>query len=428
MNQEERRKLGRRNFFIMICEGSLFWMAVAFIEPTTVVAVFIEEYTGSMELAGLSMALRQAANYVGMLIMGMYIHKVHDNGAVFRKWALWARSPLWLIIPALLLGLNGAPMVLWFILLQTSLFFIDGFMGLCWQRLNANTISSRDRGPIQGYQQVVSAVVGLASAFVIKLLMDSPLEKNVRYALIFGCCALIFVVNALVLRTLRDAPPDVDAPPPPRSFSRYIGNFLVYWKASPAFRKIMYGRVLYAGGIMATSLLLLFGKTEMGLTDTQVSTMIYVQVGGQLVGGLVWGNVSRYLGNARTCIVANIPTVAVAVIGIALCLFAQQSPPFIAVAVMVFLAASQGVAFMGYNNSIYDRLPREHFPAYMVLQQIVLLPFTALPYLAGLIAQTMSFLPLFALVAAFGVGGIVYGVYYARDLKAEEAAIAAGRE
>ncbi len=418
MTPEDRQKLSRRNFFLMIGEGSLFWMALAFIEPTTVVSVFINEYTGSMQLAGLATTLKQAALNIGMFVMGMHMHRVSDNGAVFRKWAVLCRIPFWFVLPFLLLGVGGTPMVLWFIAMHTLFFFADGFMGLCWFSLNANTIQSRDRGMIQGFQQFVSALVGLMSASIIKFAMDSPLPPNLRYALIFGCCAAVFTVNALVLRMLKDAPPasPVDAPPP-RSFSRYVGNFFVLWKASRDFRHIMYGRLLFNGGIMATTLLLLFGKREMGLSPTQVSTMIYIQIAGQLAGGLFWGTLNRLIGNPKTMLLSNIPTVLVGALGVALYFLNGSIPPFWPVAFMIFIGSSQAVSYMGFTNSIFDRVPKEHFPAYIVLQNLTLLPFTALPYFAGLIAQELSFLPLFVLVGVLGIAGTVYCAGYVRQTR-----------
>ncbi len=417
MTPEQRQKISRRNFFTMICEGSLFWMGVAFIEPTAVVSVFINEYTGSMELAGLAMTLRQAAMNIGMFIMGMHIHRVHDNGLFFRKFALLSRSPIFLVAPVLLLGVGGATAVIWFISMQSLFFFADGFMALCWQRLNANTIASRDRGPIQGYQLFVSALVGMVSASVIKLLMDSPLEQNVRYACIFGICGAIYIVNALVVRTLRDIPPEEPAAPPPRSFSRYIGSFLALWKSSRDFRHIMYGRLLFNGSIMATSLLLLFGKREMGLSDTQISTMIYVQVAGQLVGGPLFGLINRHLGNTPTMILSNTVSALVGALGVALFVGFRGVPLFWPVAALIFLASTQQVAIMGYTNAIYERMPRELLPGYMILQQLVLLPFTALPFLAGVLAQEFTFLPLFALVAALGAAGVGHAFVYRGNVK-----------
>jgi len=413
LTQKDREKISRRNYILMISEGAIYWMATAFVEPTTVVAVFINDFTGSVQLAALSTTVMQAGMIIGTVFFGMYIHKVSDYGKFFRKWAVPLRMMYWLALPPLLLGVGGEIMVLIFLITQSIFYFFNGFISLTWQALNANTIESRDRGPIQGYQQFFSAIVGMLSAALIKVLMDSPLVPNLRYGLIFGICALLFTVNGFMLKFLRDVPHE-DTPSPHRSFGSYLGSFIPMWKDSKPFRHIMYGRILYTGAAMATSLSLLFGVREMGLTTMQSSTMIYVQVAGQLAGGLIWGNLNRHIGNSRTMLLSNIPHIVIAAAGIVLLAFPVRLASFWVVAVMVFLGGAQGVAVMGFMNSLFDKVPRTLLPRYMVLQQLILLPFTAMPYLAGLLAQVAGFMPLYALVVLFGVGGTVYCTFYMR--------------
>lgn len=422
MTPEERRRIARRNFFLMIGEGAIYWMAAGFVEPTTVVAVFINDFTGSVQLAGLATSLLQACMILGTVFFGMHIHKVHDYGAFFRKWSVPLRMVYWLALPPLLLGFGGPSAVLIFIFVQSGFYFCNGIISLGWQAVNANTVDPRDRGPIQGYQQFFSAIVGMLSAALIKLLMDSPLSLHARYALIFGICALLFTINGFMLRGLRDVPHD-EAPPPPRSFSRYLGSFVPMWRSSKLFRRLMAGRILYVCATMATSLSLLFGVREMGLSPTEASSMIYVQVAGQLTGGLVWGNLNRHIGNPRTMIASCFPPFVLASIGIVLLLFFAGSAPFWLVAAMVFLGGTQSVAVMGFTNSLFDWMPRAALPGYMVLQQLVLLPFTAMPYLAGLLAQTAGFLTLYVLVCVFSAASALYCITYARRLRGELAAL-----
>ena len=46
-------RISRRNYLLMIFEGAVFWIAASFIDGNNVVSVFINEATGSLQLAGL---------------------------------------------------------------------------------------------------------------------------------------------------------------------------------------------------------------------------------------------------------------------------------------------------------------------------------------------------------------------------------------
>ena len=70
---------------MMIIEGSLFWIGASFIDGNAVVSVFINEATGSLRLAGLAAALRNAAPIVAQFLLGMYIAQVDNFGrAMYR--------------------------------------------------------------------------------------------------------------------------------------------------------------------------------------------------------------------------------------------------------------------------------------------------------------------------------------------------------
>lgn len=406
VSQTDRQRIGKRNFYLMIAEGALFWMAAGFMEPNTVVSVFINEFTGSTQLAGVAATLRQVSWYIGQFIMGVYMYKVHDSGEFLRKIGFWMRMPMWLVAVPLLLGFGGTPVVILFIAMYTAFFFMDGFVALHWNQINAHTLTSGNRGMVMGMQQFLSALVGLGSATAIKLLMDSPLPPTLRYGCIFGLCALVLTVNAFVLRRLKDIPNPADRPPQ-RSFSRYVQHFLPLWKENRVFRNIVYGRLLYVAGTMAAALIVLFGRQNGNLTPSQVSTMVYIPVIGQLCGGLLWGNMIRKFGPVAVMRGANLLPLLIGTLGIVIFFIPGEQSLFIPCALMVFLTGLHNTSFMGYNNALVDTMPASQLPAYLVLCSILLIPMALMPSVAAFLAEKVSYLPVFSLIILIGIAGSV---------------------
>lgn len=411
MTLEQRKAISKRNYPLMILEGSLFWAAMAILDPNAVISVFVNEFTGNVQMAGFAATARLATTIIGQFLMGMVAYRIHDHGKFLKKFAVWARMPYWLLLPVLFMGYSGPGVVMWFVFLYSAFFFMDGFVSISWYEINAHTIPPEKRGPLAGYQQFFAALVGLASAVAIKLLMDSPLEPPIRYGCIFALAAIACLFNTFVLRSLKDIPPEnVQSRPKSQSFTSYIKAFLPLWISSLHFRQIIFARLLYTAGVMASALLVLFGRKNGNLTDTQVSTMIYLQVGGQLTGGILWGQMSRRLGNVRIIQCSQLLSVIIGGMGIAVFLTAQTASMFLPCAIMVFLSGLQNSSYHGYNSIMIDLMPQESLSHYVVMQSLLLLPLSAAPFLAGLIVDYSSFLPVFILVALFGLAGIIQSI------------------
>ena len=172
---------------------------------------------------------------------------------------------------------------------MTLFYFSDGFTGLFWTEIGARTVPPKPRAAIQGYQQVFGGLAGLGAAFAVKALLDAPeLNFAQRYAWIFGLCGLVYLINLGALYLIRDFPREPVKKQPHIRFIPYVKNFADLWRADGNFRRIMYGRILYVVSSMASSLLVLFGTAYGNLTATQASSMLYVQVLGQVAGGFGW--------------------------------------------------------------------------------------------------------------------------------------------
>ena len=76
-------RISRRNYLLMIFEGAVFWIAASFIDGNNVVSVFINEATGSLQLAGLAATLRSAATIVAQFFLGMLLGGVTNYGRTF---------------------------------------------------------------------------------------------------------------------------------------------------------------------------------------------------------------------------------------------------------------------------------------------------------------------------------------------------------
>lgn len=429
------RKVSKKNYYFMIFEGALFWFATSFIDGNAVISVFIHEATGSVQLAGLTAALRSCATYVGQFVMGIMMWRVASVDGAMHKITACARPMLLLCVPLLLLGVSGMAAAISVMVLLTAFYFSDGLSSLLWQELSARTIEPRRRTGVQGYQMAIGGAAAFGSAMIVKLILDSPaFTFATRYALIFGMCGAVFVVNFFFLLQIKDLPSNKAKPVPPRRkipLPEYFRNFVVLWKADGNYRRLMLTRVLYVLAISTSSLIVLFGMSSGGITAQQASSMLYLQVAGQVVGGLVWAQIGKHLGNNAIIIGSQAIPVVVAGIGIAVH-FAGASGGtfFVPVAIMVFLSSMNVGSMMGYNNRVIDIVEPKDRTGYLVMQGVIQFPFTFGAYLAGLAADLWDYLPVFAATLLIGAAGLVIAIrlYIGRNKVAAKVELAQQQE
>ncbi len=416
---QEEERIGRRNYYLMIAEGAVFWFACSFIDGNAVISVFINEATGSIQLAGLTATLRNCMYIVGQFLIGLWIYRITDFGRALHVLSACTRPLLLLLVPILLLGVSGMAAAVCAIVLVSLFYFSDGFVALVWTELGARTVSPKNRSSIQGYQQVFGGVAGLVSAILVKAILDSPrLNFTYRYAIIFGLSGLVFSINAFVLRFIRDFPRNkgrrINAPR--TALGPYLANFVQLWRADRNFRRLMYCRMLYVLGMMGAALYVLFGLQYANLTSGQASAMLYLQVGGQVAGGFLWAQLCRRKGNNFQIVCSFLVPILIALLG-AFAHFAGRTGANLvwAVGLMVLLSGMYTSAWVGISNRMIDIVEPADRTHYLVMQSLIQFPFTFSAYLAGLAAEIWSYLPVFAAMGISGLMGLLLSLKLFRE-------------
>ncbi|MGI5898995.1 MAG: MFS transporter [Christensenellales bacterium] len=394
-------KLFKRNYKFMIAESSLFWVAAAFIDGNTVVSVFIHQYTGSMQLAGLSAVIRTFSFMLAQFLMGMVQVEIADKMKAMRMLALFSRGLPLLMVPALLSPLSDFFSAGLLVVLLGLFFFGDGCLALIWTNLTARTIPDKFRGQMIGNSQMLAGVLSIAAGFLIKFILSGSLEPDIKYSIIFGICGTLFCLNTVFIFLLRDRE---DMQPQVRrrySLRQYIGAFAPIWNSEPRIRKVIICRAIYAMALMASPLVVLFGTSSLNMTTSQTSSMVYIQMSGMFIGGFFWGRISRYFMPHAIMIGSMFAASLLGAIGVSAYLLGSAALVYS----MVFLVGFIQMAWVGYTNELIRLSNEENRPIILVMQSLAQVPAAFGPYFAGLVAEKLGFLPVFAAVLAFGVLG-----------------------
>ena len=114
---------------------------------------------------------------------------------------------------------------------------------------------------------------------------------------LFGAAGAVLTLSALVMSFARDLPhPPQLAQQSPRQYYRSLPRLL---GRDRLFGKVVTIRSLSLVSLMLSPFIVLFGQERLDFAPQQVSTLVYLQIIGSLLGGWLWGQVSNRLGNQQ---------------------------------------------------------------------------------------------------------------------------------
>jgi len=384
--------INRRNYLFLLWEAVFSFSGFTFFSASSVIPVFIDAYTGNLELAGLVNTLRPLMSFLPLVFIGPFISSIKSYPAFIGKWMAVARPALLFMIPVLFSGFSNLFIVWIFILLITFFSLEEGLTMVPWLDLCADVAGSERMGKLFGYQQIIGGVVSFGSGFLIKYLLETTsIANNLRYSIIFGVGAII--MSGSVIMIIRVKVPRRQKPPDSPSF-------LEYMKILPSSLSknrnmvsvcVINGVANFSGVIIP--FVILFAKRTFLLDMGTVSTLVYIQIIGTTLGSFVWAKCSQRIGNKHVIIYSQV------LIGIVyLASFASlliQSPSALT-PVLYFIAFTSGAymsSWLGYSAYIAEVTEPKDRSMYYVIFYAICAPFTLIPYFAGLVADKMGFLP-----------------------------------
>jgi MFS family permease len=395
----DRQLIGRRNYQVVVIEGFFLFSAFAFLGVNSVVPVFIHEYTQSLKLAGLANTLKIACAMIGQIVVGPHVHKIRSIPRFNRRLFFLARPAPILIVIFLMAGSSPYLTVWVFLILFSILWFADGVTTVPSLDLVGRTIDDRKRGRMFGYYQLTGGIGTLAAGFVIKMTMgNATLNSSVKYSIIFGFSGALLLLTALVYLPVRDLPREKAASSP--KFLEYFARMPGHFRANKLFSTMIGARIVNAFAGMVYPFVILYCSTTFDLVSSEVSTLIYLQMAGTLLGGIVWGNISHRFGNKYVIIISQITALAVSVLVILSHTFSSLSTPYTLLWGMCLLTGISVAAWIGYLNYTIDIADAGTRSTYLVMSSIITLPLAFLSFLSGLIADRIGLLPLFYIGAA----------------------------
>lgn len=406
MNIMDKQKISKRNIVSMIWEGSLIFTAITFLDASSVIAVFIDSLTGSLELAGAAIAVRWSCFLLPQIFIGLYVNNIRNLPRLITIVMLFLRPMPLIMIPVLFSGIDSFFAVI-IVLAMYGVFFIgEGTINIPWWDLFGRTVPGESRGRVIGWQQFLGGIGSLGSGFVIKMVLDNPdMTIYYKYSIIFGFGGTVAFFSALLMIPLRDFPREL--PKEAFKFSKTIKTLPAHLRSKNTFLLINIIQIVSGVSGAVIPLSILFCKNSFELASQQVSTLIYLQIAGSLAGGLIWGSLSHRLGNKYVVMLSQALGLMLHITALICMIVIGKLTPFAVLGFIVFLAGIYSGCWLGFSNYILDISKEGLRSAYMLINSLFAFPATLLYYFAGLAAGKTGFTPLYTIGAAAAITALV---------------------
>jgi MFS family permease len=370
-------------------------------EPTTIIAAFVVELTGSTVWVGSLSTVLTVAETLPQLFVARWIEP-RPRKMPFLLLAIYLRVVSWGAAAWLIFTIgSGQPRLLaWALVGLLAIFYAGGGLGgVPYADIIGKIIPPNRRGAFFGGRQALAGPLAVGAALLARRILADVAYPN-NYALLFGLAAAALLIASLGFWLIRE-PPRTDADGHVQQWHEYRGQLR---ETAHRLRALVGVQIFTGFSLMALPFYIVYARQELGASPEDVGWFILFQVLGGVLANLLWARLVDRFGSRRM---------------LAFCAILSTLTPLLAILLgrlgwvgmlpVVFLGgATRNGRTVGFSSALLEVAPAVERPTYSALDAMLILPVAFLPLVAGVLLQHWSYPALFLLTAGFvGVGAML---------------------
>ena len=396
------------NFAMGLLHGIFYNGGIAFSNVSTVLPVFLDNFTTSKILIGLSSSLMGPLGGIGSALPQLITaHKIESRARKkpFLIAAIVVRALCWgaLALITYFFALSHPILVVFSFFFFITLFtFMGGVAAIPFFDIWGKTIPSNLRGRFFGYRQLGGGLMAVGAGWIVKnILSNKAIDFPNNYSLLFFLCFIFISISYLALGSVKEPINEVYERRLP--FSDFLKKSFRIFKLDHNFRRFIIVQIIVGSGSLAMPFYVLYARNVLKMELGMVGIFLSIQMAGGMISNIIWAHLSDFKGNKLVIVLTSL-------IGFLIPLMALLIPvrhP----ALFILIFAAVGVFINGRNigstNFLLDIAPAKDRPTYIGLKGTLALPIVIFPIIGGVITQYFSYETLFIITTIFTVGGFI---------------------
>ncbi len=390
MNKESIYKY---NFPYGVLEIVFFVIAINFIDPSTVLPLFITLISGSPIFIGFITTIFNGGTLFPQIFFYKYVEKKEDKKALFIKLAL-LRSGTWGIMGAIVLLFPSNYLILKYALFFVSLAFafVLSIEDIAWADLIAKIVHPKKRGFFIGLGSFIGSILAITGGLFVKWLLShkSPLSFPFNFSIIFFTASFFFFVSVLAFSFVKVV--NERTYTEEQVFSPF-NEILYILKTNLNFSKFIGVNFLSNAFLMSLPFFLLYGKEVFSIPNKEVGFFIASQNIGRAVFTYIFGIIGDRLGHKSVIVVSNVLALIIMIIVLSgRWITSFVIPTYLFYIVFLLSGAFLSGKFIGTVNYLLDIAPPGKVPAFRgISNSLISVSLLIFPSLGGIILKYTSY-------------------------------------
>lgn len=391
----------RWNFAMGLLHGIFFRGGMAFADPNTILPVFLNNFTSSKILIGLSSTIMGGLGGISGVLPQMFVanrleSRSHKKPVLIIS--ITIRALCWgllSLITYLFAISNPGLTVFSFFLLLIIFTFMGGVAVIPFMDIWGKAIPSTLRGRFFGHRQLWGGIAAIGSGFIVKAVLGNKgISFSDKFALIFLLTFFLLSISYLALASVKE--PVEEVYKNQLSFRRFLVKAFKILKFDSNYRNFLLVQILSGSNALALPFYVLYARNSIGVRLGMIGIFLSAQMLGSILSNPLWGYLSDFVGNRRVIQMSTFLGLVVPLI--ALVITSRLSLLFILLFIVEgFFMAGRNI---GNTNFLLDMAPPKDRPTYVSLNGTLTFPVSLFPLIGGIIIQYVSYNFLFMITSS----------------------------
>ncbi len=394
--------LDRRTFVLGVLNGGVYMLAVACIDPETLLPAFAVSISDNVIWVGLLSGLFAAGWYWPQIFASRTLETSRAMMPHYRISA-WVRVLCAGLIPVVVYvwGLSHPVLAISLVCVLLLAFSSAGGYGLIpFMTISRDAMPPNMLGRYFGWRYLLGGLLSFAIGFWIEsVLGDSDgIGFPGNYALVFAVGAALFTVSALLFSAVRERP----RPPSKHTLSLRM-HLVRAWRMlrdNRDMRRLARARLLYHAAVgLSFPFVVPFALKVLQMPTPVVGILLSLKLGTFSITNIIWGRLSDSRGNREQLIMSSGTLLLVPV----LTLISPLLPDTVLlrmgatdvtwqlvsiVAAIMLVGASASGQLLGFNAFLLEMLPPRRRSTFMGAFYLTMLPTAAVPVIGAAMIGT----------------------------------------
>ncbi|MDH4035923.1 MAG: MFS transporter [Candidatus Krumholzibacteria bacterium] len=426
----------RRNHTLGIINGMLVNLGNAFVDPFTVLPVFIATLGGGAVVIGFVSAAFTAGWFFPQVFVASMaqarrrVLPIYAASSVFRFLGFVGAG-----VSVYLIGPDHPTLLMASVITGLSINALAaGVGGVPFLEITSKTVPIRERGSFFAGRRVLGGALGVLAGLLIAAVLDgdpgamwanSAVYRWVTvcarflrlsdhafpydYGILIIIGGVITSCGVLAYMFVREPPAEHVTRPP--ALRHQIADGVAMLRRMPHYRAYLLMRVFYQLTAMAFPFYATYAYVRLGFSEASVGLFLSIWIGAGMLSNVLWGPLLDRRGNR---IVFLSTAVASLLPPLVMLWLTRAAPAPGSISVFLLVASTflingfvRSGRFIANHTYLLESAPPDRRPLYVGFMNSLSFPFMLSPILGGIVAETLGFTTLFAFGGAAAVANIV---------------------